>query len=78
MDIQALKIDLVQKILNSDQPALLQKVERLFEAEGKDDWWEKLPKEIQDSISQGLKDAEEGNVWTHEQVVQERREKYGF
>lgn len=78
MDIQALKIDLVQKILNSDQPALLQKVERLFETGEKDDWWEKLPKEIQDSISQGLKDAEEGNVWTHEQVVQETREKYGF
>lgn len=78
MDIQALKIDLVQKILKSNKPAFLQKVNQLFKDEGIEDWWEDLPKEIQDSINQGLEDAEEGNLLTHEQVVQETREKYGF
>lgn len=78
MDIQALKIDLAQKILRSNKPDFLQKVELLFRNEGTEDWWEDLPQEIQDSIKQGLKDAEEGNLLTHEQIVQETKEKYGF
>ncbi len=78
MDIQALKIDLAQKILNSNKPDLLQKVNQLFRMEEPNDWWVELPKEIQESINQGLKDVEDGNVWTHEQVVQEAREKYGY
>jgi predicted transcriptional regulator len=78
MDILALKIDLAQKILRSNKPDFLQKVEQLFRNEGTEDWWEELPQEIQDSINQGLKDAEEGNLLTHEQVVQETKEKYGF
>jgi hypothetical protein len=78
MDIQALKIDLVQKILNSNKPDLLQKVNQLFRLEDPIDWWDELPQEIQDSINQGLQDVEEGNVWTNQQVVEEVREKYGY
>jgi len=78
MDIQALKIDLAQKILKSNKPEFLQKVDQLFRNEGVEDWWEELPQEIQYSINQGLIDAEAGNLLTHEQVVQEAREKYGF
>lgn len=78
MDIQALKIELAQKILKSNKSDLLRKVDQLFNMENNDDWWEELPQEIQDSITKGLQDAEEGRVFTHEQVVQEAKEKYGF
>lgn len=78
MDIQTLKIELAQKILKSNKSDLLRKVDQLFNMENNEDWWEELPDEIQDSITMGLKDAEEGRVLTHEQVVQEAREKYGF
>jgi predicted transcriptional regulator len=78
MDIQALKIDLAQKILNSTKPSLLEKVDQLFKMDDNNDWWEELPVEIRDSINQGLKDAEEGKVWSHEHIVQEAKEKYGF
>lgn len=78
MDIQALKIDLAKKILKSNKPALLQKVEQLFKMENDDDWWEDLPVEIQESIIQGLNEATDGNVLNHQQVVQEAREKYGY
>jgi predicted transcriptional regulator len=77
MDIQALKIELAQKILQSDKPSLLQKVDQLLKMENPDDWWEELPKEIQDSINEGLKDAEHGKVYSHDQVVREAKEKYG-
>lgn len=66
MDIQSLKIELAKKILSSNKHALLEKVEQLFKTENEDDWWKELPKEIQDSINQGLMDAEKGNVFDHE------------
>ena len=78
MDIQTLKIELAQKILSSNRPDILEKIVQLFKTENQDDWWKELPKEVQDSINQGLLDAEKGNVLDHEQVVQEAREKYGF
>jgi predicted transcriptional regulator len=78
MDIQALKIDLAKKILKSNKPTLLQKVDQLFKIENDDDWWEDLPVEIQESIIQGVREAADGNVLNHQQVVQEAREKYGY
>lgn len=78
MDIQALKIELAQKILESNKADLLQKIDQLFKKESNNDWWEDLPAEIQDSIMLGLKDAEAGDLLTHEQVVKEAKEKYGY
>ena len=78
MDIQSLKIDLVQKILKSNSPTVLQKIDQIFRSEETDDWWNELPPEIQDSINLGLEDMESDNLLTHEQIVQETRAKYGF
>lgn len=78
MDIQALKIDLAQKILKSNKKSLLCEIDLLLKSDESEDWWDELPKEIQDSINLGLKDAVEGNVLSHEQLVQEVKEKYGY
>lgn len=78
MDIQALKIELAQKILESNRADLLQKIDQLFKTESNNDWWEELPAEIQDSIILGLREAETGDLLTHEQVVTEARERYGY
>lgn len=78
MDIQTLKIELAQRILKSNRTDLLQKIDQLFKMEGNNDWWDELPPEIQDSIMLGLKDVEEDRFLTHDQVVKEAREKYGY
>ena len=78
MDIQALKIDLAERILKTDNPALLIKINKLLRQENTGDWWDQLPKEVQDSILEGLDDVKEGKVFTHEQVIREARHKYGF
>lgn len=78
MDIQAQKINLAQKILQSDDPELLKKLEEIFLAEDKKDWFDELPLEIQESITQGLSEMESGELMTHEQLVQEAKAKYGF
>lgn len=78
MDIQALKLDLVSKILNTEKPALLLQIEKLFEKEHDQDWWDKLPNEVQQAIMEGIEDVAKGNTYSHEEVVREAQQKYGF
>ncbi|HZK92641.1 MAG TPA: hypothetical protein VFC67_00435 [Prolixibacteraceae bacterium] len=78
MDIPALKLDLVQKILNTKNPSILLKINTIFQKEVENDWWDQLPPEVQDSILEGIHDIEKGNIFTHEQVIQEAKQKYGF
>ncbi len=78
MDIQALKIDLVQKILLTNNPALLSRVNTILKKEVEKDWWDQLPVEVQESIIEGIHDIEADKVFTHEQVMQEAKQKYGF
>ena len=78
MDIQSLKLDLVSKILQTDKASVLLKIEKLFQKEVNDDWWVKLPHEIQESILDGIDDVQNGNTYSHDQIVQEAKQKYGF
>jgi hypothetical protein len=78
MDIQALKIDLIQKIISSTNPELLFRVNNILKKEVENDWWDQLPSEVQKSIIEGIQDIETGKVFTHEQVMQEAKQKYGF
>jgi len=78
MDISALKIDLVQRILNMKNPALLRKIDAILKEEGEKDWLDQLPQEVQDSIFEGIRDIEDGRILTHNQVIQEAKQKYGF
>lgn len=78
MDIQSLKLDLVSKIINSDKPELLVEINNIFQQDTKDDWWDKLPEEVKESIFEGMADVKNGNVFTHEQVLQEVKQKYNL
>jgi hypothetical protein len=78
MDIPALKLELVQKILSTKNPSLLVKINNLLQKEVGKDWWDQLPPEVQESIFEGIHDIEKENVFTHEQVIQEAKQKYGF
>ena len=49
-----------------------------IEKEEKNDWGEQLPREIQDSIMEGIDDIQKGNTFLHDQVIQEAKQKYGF
>ena len=78
MDIQTLKLDLLQKILSTTNPALLFRINNMLKKEVEKDWWDQLPSEIQESIFEGINDIKSGKVFTHEQVMHEAKEKYGF
>ena len=78
MDIQTLKINLVKKILGTQNENLLLEINKIIHEKGEDDWWNELPKNIQDSILEGIQDIEKGKLYTHDQVIQEAKQKYGF
>ena len=78
MDISSLKIELVQRILDMKNPALLRKIDAILREESEKDWWDQLPREVKDSIFEGIGDIEEGRILTHQQVIQEAKQKYGF
>jgi hypothetical protein len=78
MDVSALKLDVVQKILNMKNPSLLLKIDNILKEEADADWWDQLPPEVQDSIFEGIQDIEEGRIFTHEQILQDAKQKYGF
>jgi hypothetical protein len=77
MDIQALKLDLVGKILKTNKPSLLIKINNLISSEN-DDWWDEIPPEVQISILEGIEDIKSGNVFSHEDILREAKQKYGF
>jgi len=78
MDIQALKLDLVEKILKTNKSTLLIKIDNMFSIESGKDWWDELPLEIQHSIIEGIDDVKYGKVYTHDEIIQEVKQKYGF
>ena len=78
MDIQALKLNLVEKILKTEKPALLLHIEKILEKENEQDWWDQLPAEVQQSIIDGAEDVDRERTFTHDQVIREAKQKYGF
>ena len=78
MDIQTLKLDLVSKIINIEKPSILIEIRKILQKENKTDWWDQLPEEVQESILEGMDDVQKGNVFTHENIMQEAKQKYGL
>jgi len=42
------------------------------------DFWDELPEELRNEIEEAIKEAERGEVFTHESVVQEMKGKYNI
>ncbi|OFY69004.1 MAG: hypothetical protein A2Y71_01180 [Bacteroidetes bacterium RBG_13_42_15] len=78
MNIQAKKLELVQRILNTNKPSLLEKINKIFEQEGETDWWDELSDEERASIQEGLDQLDRGEGIPHEKVMEEMKAKYGL
>lgn len=76
MNLQAKKLELVQMILNTDRPSLLDKVSKLLSHEKEADWWDELPLSVQKSIDESIEQADRGETVSHEEVMKEVRSKY--
>jgi excinuclease UvrABC ATPase subunit len=61
MNFQASKIELVQRILKSENEELIQKLLQVFTIE-KDDFWHELSSSQQEDILKGIEESEQGKV----------------
>jgi predicted transcriptional regulator len=69
MNIQAKKIELVRLILNTEKPAILEKIAKIFQQE-ETDWREGLPKDVIESVEKGLQQSKSGKTVPHEEVME--------
>jgi len=76
MNLQAKKLELVQYILNTEKPSVLEKVEAVFKKEKAEDWWDEISEAEKEAIEKGIAEADRGELIPHEEVMREVRAKY--
>lgn len=77
MNIQTKKLELVDLILKTDKPALLEMVSKILKQEKAEDWWDELPDSVKESIDIGIEQSEKGETVPHAMVMEEMKAKYG-
>jgi len=78
MNLKAKKLELVQLILNTEQPAVLAIVEAILKKEQDSDWWDELGEDERKAVEEGLKETDRGELIPHEKVMKELRTKYNL
>jgi predicted transcriptional regulator len=77
MDVKEKKLDLIEWLLHLKDEATIEKMYQLKESTD-GDWYHELPEAAKKSIQQGLKEAREGIVTPHDQVMERMRAKYNI
>ncbi len=68
MDLQAQKIALAKRLLDTDDEAVLLQIKEVFESNEKD-FWNDLPEHVKAGIERGRKQAAEGKLIPHDTVM---------
>jgi hypothetical protein len=64
MKLAQTKIELAQQILETNDKALISKIKELFDEE-QNEWWNKLPITVQESITESLSQIESNNTFSN-------------
>lgn len=67
MNIQAEKIELVKRLLDTEDEAIIREVKNVFESHQKD-FWSELPDHVKAGIEHSRKQAEAGLLTQHDEV----------
>ena len=68
MDVQVEKIELAKRLLETNDEAILLQVKEIFENNDKD-FWNDLPEHVKAGIEKGRKQAAEGKLTSHDEVM---------
>ncbi len=68
MNIQSEKIELVKRLLDTNDEAILQQIKDVFENQDKD-FWDELPDHVKNGIARAKKQANEGLFTPHDEVM---------
>jgi len=68
MNIQTEKIELVKRLLDTDDESVIQQVKEVFEIHEKD-FWNDLPEHVKTGIERAKKQAQAGLLTPHDEVM---------
>ncbi|HVS93610.1 MAG TPA: hypothetical protein VHE59_16340 [Mucilaginibacter sp.] len=68
MNIQAEKIELVKRLLDTDDESVIQELKNVFTSHEKD-FWSDLPDHVKAGIEHSRKQAEQGLLTAHDEVM---------
>lgn len=68
MSIASLKVDLVKKILETENTAVIKHIKAVFDNDSSD-WYEELPSKIKRSVDKGLMESANGEGRSHAAVM---------
>ncbi|WP_179412264.1 hypothetical protein HDF19_03225 [Mucilaginibacter sp. E4BP6] len=68
MNVQTEKIALAKRLLETDDEAVLNQIKQIFESQEKD-FWNDLPEQVKAGISRAQKQAAEGKLTSHDEVM---------
>ncbi|SDF12751.1 hypothetical protein [Epilithonimonas hungarica] len=69
MNIETTKLELMKLLLNTQKESVLEKIKDIFQKESSQDWWEEMNEEEHQDIELGLKETENGQVKSHQDVM---------
>ena len=72
MNLAATKVELVKRLLNTQNTGLIKHIQALFETQEKD-FWNEVPDEIKRSAEKAMKQADRGEYKSHEEVLKKYR-----
>ena len=73
MNIQAEKLELVRKILDTDNPGILSSIKQIFTSSKKVDFWNSLPQSQKEEILKGIEEVENGETVNYEEFIKNHR-----
>ena len=73
MNIQAEKLELVRKILDTDNPSILSSIKQIFTSSKKVDFWDSLHKSQKEEILKGIEEVENGETVDYEDFIKKHR-----
>ncbi len=74
MNIHEKKIALVKRIVETENPDVLNEIKKIFiENESMD--WDQMDDDLKDFIEKGLHEADNGQLISHEQIMDEIKKK---
>ncbi len=68
MNIAVTKVELAKQLLSTNNASLINQIKALFETQGVD-LWEEIPDEIKQSVERSIKQAENGEFKSHDEVM---------
>ncbi|HZK52847.1 MAG TPA: hypothetical protein VFC84_01395 [Desulfosporosinus sp.] len=73
MNIQAEKLELVRKILDTDNPSILSSIKQIFTSSKEVDFWDSLPQSQKEEILKGIEEVENGETVDYEEFIKNHR-----